>query len=86
MPNEVRDIDCLSALKQFWDYLDHELTEERMAEIGKHLTTCQECLLHHDFGRRFLDALQTSRNAGAMPAESRAKVLDHLLESGFSLH
>ena len=86
MPNEVRDIDCQSALKQLWDYLDLELTDERMAEVGNHLTSCQRCLPHHDFARRFLGALQATRDANAMPPEVREKVLRQLTDSGYAPH
>ncbi len=86
MPNEARDIDCHSALKQLWDYLDFELTDERMAEVRKHLMVCKRCLPHADFARRFLDALQATRGDTAMPDELRVTVLRHLAESGYSLH
>ncbi|MEP7346817.1 MAG: zf-HC2 domain-containing protein [Gemmatimonadaceae bacterium] len=86
MLNEARDIDCHSALKQMWDYLDFELTDERMAEVRKHLVLCQHCLQHADFARRFLDALQATRGGTEMPAELRVTVLRHLAESGYSLH
>lgn len=86
MPNAVRDIDCHSALKQLWDYLDLELTDERMAEVGKHLTSCRHCLPHHDFGRRFLEALEATREENAMPPEVREKVLLQLTISGFAPH
>jgi len=81
----VRHIDCHSALKQLWDYLDHELTEERMAEVRQHLAVCSHCLPHHDFGRRFLDALQTTRKDTTMPPELRVRVMRQLTETGFTL-
>ena len=86
MHNDVHDIDCPSALKQLWDYLDHELTDERMAEVGKHLTSCQRCLPHHDFARRFLDALRSTREEKLAPVELRATVMRKLSESGYQLH
>ena len=86
MPDEVRNIDCHSALKQLWDYLDLELTEERMAEVEKHLTSCSHCLPHHDFARRFLDALQATREDNAMPPELRERVIRRLSDSGFAPH
>jgi anti-sigma factor (TIGR02949 family) len=84
MANDVRDIDCHSALKQIWDFLDLELTQERMAEVRKHLTTCQHCLPHHDFARRFLDALQATREGKVTPVELRASVMRQLADSGYS--
>ena len=83
MPNEARDIDCLTALRQLWDFLDEELTEERMDEVRHHLALCEDCLPHHDFACRFLDALRRSREAQAAPATLRARLLVRLTQSGF---
>ncbi|MDF2772664.1 MAG: putative zinc-finger, partial [Geminicoccaceae bacterium] len=43
-----RELDCRTAVQQLWDYLDHELTPERMAEVRRHLERCGQCLPHHD--------------------------------------
>ena len=46
-----RDIDCRSAVQKLWDYLDQELTPERMDEVRRHLERCGDCLPHHEYGR-----------------------------------
>jgi anti-sigma factor (TIGR02949 family) len=84
MPNEVNDIDCLTALQRLWDYLDAELTEERMAEVRHHLAICEMCLPHHDIARRFLDALQRSREERVASVTLRARVVARLTESGYT--
>src|SRR5512147_1157928 len=84
MPNEVRHIDCSMAIKQLWDYLDLELTDDRMAEVRQHLDECKRCLPHADFARRFLDAIQATREEHAMPPAVREKVMRRLAESGFT--
>ena len=33
MPEHASPIDCLTAVRQLWDYLDEELTAERMQVI-----------------------------------------------------
>lgn len=86
MPNETRHIDCTMALKQLWDYLDQELTEDRMSEVRQHLTQCQRCFPHADFAKRFLDALQSTREEHPMPAEVKVRVLQRLSDTGFSVH
>jgi len=58
MPNEVRPIDCRIAMQRLWDFLDEELTEDRMAEVRRHLDTCEQCLPHHEFAQRFLKAMR----------------------------
>jgi anti-sigma factor (TIGR02949 family) len=82
MPN-VPDIDCLMAVRQLWDYLDGELTDERMAMVRQHLERCERCLPHHDFAKRFLDALHGMREAQLTPIQCRERVMVLLGESGF---
>ena len=62
MREPIRDIDCLTAVRHLWDYLDQELDEPRMLEIEHHLEICQDCLRHAEFDRRFLDALYQGRS------------------------
>jgi len=84
MPDEPRVIDCREAVRQLWDYLDEELTEDRMAEVRNHLDHCQSCLPHHDFGRRFLDALHAGRRRQLMPDQVRSHVMSALAGAGFT--
>ena len=84
MPNGVRDIDCLTAIRQLWDYLDQELTEDRMAMVRRHLMQCERCLPHHDFGKRFLEAVRETRDDHLMPPEVRARVMEILAQAGYA--
>ena len=47
-------IDCLSAMRELWDYLDDELPALRTQQIRKHLATCAGCRDHVRFCRGFL--------------------------------
>ncbi len=79
-----RELDCRTAVQQLWDYLDHELTPERMAEVRRHLERCGQCLPHHDYGRTFLSALSEAReNDVKAPDLLRRRVLDSLRAAGF---
>lgn len=84
MPDEVREIDCTSAVRQLWDYLDGELDDKRMREVEHHLHSCQSCLPHADFGRRFLEALRAVRERHVMPPAVRAQVVAALVSEGYS--
>ena len=84
MPNDVRFIDCGVAMQRLWDFLDEELTEDRMVEVRRHLDSCERCLPHHDFAQRFLQAMQSTRAEQLMPPEVRQKVLAKLQDAGFS--
>ena len=77
-------IDCERAMRQLWDYLDDELTAERMREIREHLMSCSRCLPHHDFERAFLEALASTRDEHAAPSELRGRVLESLRQAGFA--
>jgi len=80
-----RDIDCRTAVQQLWDYLDEELTPERMDEVRRHLERCGSCLPHHEYGKIFLAALSTARESEAKaPDALRIRVMETLRAAGFS--
>ena len=76
-------IDCESAMRQLFDFLDEELTDERMSDVREHLMSCSRCLPHHDFERAFLQALASTRVEHVAPSELRGRVLDSLRKAGF---
>jgi anti-sigma factor (TIGR02949 family) len=75
--------DCRGAMRQLWDYLDQELTDERMAAVRDHLDSCAGCLPHHDFAKAFLEAIASTRANGGCPPKVRARVLERLRSEGF---
>lgn len=83
MPDEARDIDCLTALRRLWEFLDEELTDERMEEVRHHLAICEDCLPHHDFACRFLAALRHVRESQTAPVTLRTRLMVRLSEVGF---
>ena len=83
-PRDVPDIDCRTAVSQLWNYLDQELTEDRLAMVRQHLERCERCLPHHDFGKRFLEALRATREEQVMPPQVRSRVMELLAGAGFS--
>lgn len=83
MPDEIRAIDCRTAVRQLWDYLDDELDDARMVEVRQHLLTCKSCLPHAEFGRRFIQALSRAREHHVMPPGVRNQVLSSLTDAGF---
>ena len=83
MPDEIRSIDCRTAVSKLWDYLDAELDDQRMRELERHLEECKDCLPHADFGRRFLQALNGARQRNLMPPALRAQVMSALAADGY---
>jgi anti-sigma factor RsiW len=51
----TQPLDCLTVVKELWDYLDGELMPERAAQIREHLTTCTGCHSHVEFCRAFVE-------------------------------
>ncbi len=75
-------LNCRAAMAQLWDYLDQELTDDRMAAVRQHLSACRACLPHEEFARGFLEALASCRHEGDVPAEVRARVMERLRDEG----
>jgi len=84
MPEEIHAIDCQTAVRQLWDYLDEELDDRRMSEVRQHLESCSHCLPHAEFGTRFIQALSSARERHEMPPDVRPQVMAALNEAGFS--
>ncbi len=76
-------IDCETAVRRLWDYLDAELDAVRSAEVAAHLETCLLCPPHYTFARQMLDALEASRREPDGIASLRLRVIAALHASGF---
>ncbi|MBX6333458.1 MAG: mycothiol system anti-sigma-R factor [Gemmatimonadaceae bacterium] len=77
-------MDCLDVVRQLWDYLDGELTDDRMEAIRAHLAACRNCYPHYDFERAFLDAVAATRREQPAPNMVRRKVMAKLRQAGFA--
>ena len=75
--------DCSAAMRQLWEFLDEELSEERMSAMRRHLECCQRCWPHYDFERAFLATVaRVGANRGC-PEAVRRQVLEALRDEGF---
>lgn len=45
-PERIGPLSCEEAVARLDDYLDRELTDEEMREVGEHLETCAACAGH----------------------------------------
>ncbi len=77
-------LDCQTAMRQLWDYLDGELSAERMEAVRAHVAVCARCYPHYDFERAFLDALAATRHAHAAPGALRERVMSALKTAGWT--
>jgi anti-sigma factor (TIGR02949 family) len=77
-------LDCDAVMRQLWDYLDGELTDERMAAIREHLALCGRCYPQYDFEQAFLETLARARREHSDPERVKRRVLVALQSEGFA--
>lgn len=53
-------IDCETAVRRLWDYIDGRLATMARDEVDAHLETCEQCPPHFDFARTMRGALAAS--------------------------
>jgi anti-sigma factor (TIGR02949 family) len=78
-------LDCHAVMRQLWDYLDGELSPDRMDAIREHLKLCDRCQPHAAFGRAFLAALARARREHSHPADLTLRVRRALARRGYSI-
>lgn len=76
---------CDEVMRELWDYLDGELTTERMLAIEAHLAECERCHPQADFSRAFLRAVSRAmRRAVPHSVALAQRVREMLRLEGFS--
>ncbi|HYW51432.1 MAG TPA: zf-HC2 domain-containing protein, partial [Gemmatimonadaceae bacterium] len=56
-------IDCETAVRRLWDYLDGGLIAPARSEVEAHIATCAKCAPHFTFAAATLTALASARPA-----------------------
>lgn len=75
-------LDCETVMRQLWDYLDGELTPDRMAAMRAHIELCKRCHPQYEFERAFLDAVAATARAHSDPDRLRQKLAAALKARG----
>ena len=78
-------LDCDSVMRQLWDYLDDELTDDRMEAIRAHLAVCSRCMPQLEFEQSFLKAIAQARREHSDPESLAQKVRLSLRAQGFGV-
>jgi mycothiol system anti-sigma-R factor len=65
-------VSCRELIEQLWDYLDAELSPERMQELSAHLAECARCYPKYQSEFAFLEAV--ARQRGRLPGPPQALV------------
>ena len=76
-------LDCDSVMRQLWDYLDGELTADRMEAIRAHLEMCTRCMPQMEFEQSFLNAMARARREHSDPVSLAQRVRLALKAQGF---
>ena len=68
-------LDCEDVMRSLWDYLDQELTPQRMEAIRAHVDMCKRCYPQYEFERSFLAALSARKPEHTHPELAQEKLL-----------
>jgi hypothetical protein len=95
-PPSVAPIDCETAMRRLWDFLDEELASDCYEEVAAHVASCEGCASHVAFARTFLAIVQhawrdqaplceseTTSVAITTPASLKTRVVERLRQEGF---
>jgi len=77
-------IDCETAVRRLWDYLDGRLPDIARTEVEEHLATCELCPPHFDFARTMHSALAASAPP-QVPDDEEARLRERVLSALRSL-
>ncbi len=77
-------INCEEVMQQLWDFLDEELTPDRMRQIEAHVHLCKRCSPQVAFERSFLRALEDARARINDEQSLRERVIRQLRTLGYS--
>lgn len=66
----TQKIDCEQAIKQIFEFIDHELSDGEHALLEQHLRTCKSCFSRMEFERML------KQKMGALAGEVPTATLD----------
>jgi anti-sigma factor RsiW len=75
---EPATIDCETAVRRLWDFLDGRLPEMAHAEVEAHLATCLLCPPHFEFARKMQAALAADRRAEAVEDDATHRLRERV--------
>lgn len=77
-------IDCETAVRALYDYLDGRLPTATMRTVHGHIETCKVCAGHFAFARRVLDLVPSALPLGGESHALRARIVSSLKAEGFT--
>ena len=76
-------IECETAARALYDYLDGRLKPTSMQVVHDHLETCRTCASHFDFSRRVLALVPASMPLPEASPALRARIVESLKVEGY---
>lgn len=73
-----KPIDCEQAIKQVYEYLDHELGSHDHEAMQKHLSICKSCFSRVEFEQRLKEKVKALRDE--IPSDSASDRIKQLLK------
>jgi anti-sigma factor RsiW len=73
-PTAPRPIDCETAVRRLWDYLDGRLPAMTHGEVEAHLRSCELCPPHFEFAAEMRKALAESAQPLSTGEETRLRL------------
>ena len=78
-------LDCDGVMRQLWDFLDGELSDDKMEAIRAHLAMCSRCQPQLEFEQSFLEAVSQARREHSNPSGLSDRVREALRGQGFKV-
>jgi anti-sigma factor (TIGR02949 family) len=69
----TNEINCEQALKQIFEFIDHELLEDERERLERHLQSCRTCFSRVEFERR-LKAKLSGLSDNQAPDKTRERI------------
>ncbi len=71
-------IDCSTAVRQLWVFIEQEITSEDKAKMEEHLAFCKRCCGEVEFAEEMRDVLKGAAKPG-VPDDAAAR-LSHFID------
>ena len=87
MSNSEREhpalIECETAARALYDYLDGRLPMATMRSVQHHVDTCRACASHFAFSRRVLDLVPAALPLAGETHALRLRIVESLKSDGY---
>lgn len=82
MSSDMPMMDCDTAIRMLWDFLDGKLGPVDEAAVREHVQMCRHCHPHASFGEIVINAVAAQRAPRVEDATLRHRVLEALRAEG----